>query len=204
MDDSALRNGTMFAVQQAVQPKSWGVIAALCTVGCGGIVRLPDPVECSKWVVQGPTTSRVDKIDLLLLIDNSRSMADKQEILQLAVPDLIEQLVNPKCFDEDGNLAPPNQQPTGPIGPDNDIGYCPNKGHKREFEPVTDIHIGVLSSSLGGHGADACEAVANPSENDKGHLLDRVDTSGMNPPVPTYQSLKFLAWDPDKQAQDHA
>jgi hypothetical protein len=40
-----------------------------------------------------------DKVDLLLVIDNSRSMADKQKILALAVPDLVESLVNPPCID---------------------------------------------------------------------------------------------------------
>jgi len=76
-------------------------------------------------------------------------------------------------------------------------------GSKREFEPVVDIHIGIISSSLGGHGADACPTTAtttcngspNPSNNDAGHLLSRVDVcSGQA--VPTYQNKSFLAWDP--------
>src|SRR5262245_37887229 len=40
----------------------------------------------------------VDKIDLLLVIDNSRFMGDKQEVLKQAVPDLLLQLVNPLCI----------------------------------------------------------------------------------------------------------
>ena len=41
----------------------------------------------------------VDKIDLLFMIDNSISMADKQEILQAAVPDLVSRLVGqPRAF----------------------------------------------------------------------------------------------------------
>src|SRR5262245_35737369 len=39
----------------------------------------------------------VDKIDLLFMIDNSVSMADKQEILKAAVPDLVGRLVSPSC-----------------------------------------------------------------------------------------------------------
>ena len=51
------------------------------------------------------TQSKVDKIDLVLAIDNSRSMADKQEILALAIPDLVNGLVNPGCFDiNSGNV----------------------------------------------------------------------------------------------------
>src|SRR5581483_6230152 len=35
----------------------------------------------------------VDKIDLLFMVDNSISMADKQVVLQAAVPDLVQRLV---------------------------------------------------------------------------------------------------------------
>src|SRR5688500_8961314 len=38
-----------------------------------------------------------DKLDLLFMIDNSISMSDKQEILRLAVSDLMDRLVNPIC-----------------------------------------------------------------------------------------------------------
>src|SRR5579871_2972050 len=41
----------------------------------------------------------VDKIDLLFMVDNSISMADKQQVLQAAVPDLVQRLVNPNCVD---------------------------------------------------------------------------------------------------------
>ena len=138
------------------------------------------------------------KIDLLLMIDNSRSMADKQEILGAAVPDLVQRLANPPCVD--GNGAP-TPQPTGPLD------ACP-PGTKRVTTPVTDIHVGVISSSLGGHGSDACrtqEVIScngkpNPTNNDKGHLLDRVDAcSGQT--IPTYQSEGFLAWDPAQKLQ---
>src|SRR4051794_275113 len=39
--------------------------------------------------------SGIDKIDLLLVVDNSRSMADKQQILAATVPDVIRGLVAP-------------------------------------------------------------------------------------------------------------
>jgi hypothetical protein len=41
----------------------------------------------------------VSPIDLLLAIDNSRSMGDKQAMLALAVPDLIDGLTNPACVE---------------------------------------------------------------------------------------------------------
>src|SRR5918995_3648511 len=61
----------------------------------------PEPVTTNIFVDQITQTS-VDKIDLLFMIDNSRSMSDKQEILQLAVPDLVSRLVNPICVDSEG------------------------------------------------------------------------------------------------------
>ena len=131
----------------------------------------------------------VGKVDLLFNIDNSRSMADKQQILNLALGDLITGLTNPACLDDNGNVV----SAPGPLAD------CP-QGSARQYKPVTDIHIGVISSSLGGHGSDACNpsGAGKASNDDKGHLLDRLDPSTAQT-VPTYKGLKFLAWDP-KQA----
>jgi hypothetical protein len=125
-----------------------------------------------------------DKVDLLLVIDNSRSMSDKQEILSLTVPELMNRLINPVCVDEDG-VAVAGQ----PATPDDD---CP-AGSERLFPAVTDIHIGVISTSIGGHGSDACVGDNDPSENDQAHLLDRGPGGGS---VATYEGKQFLAWDP--------
>ncbi len=130
-------------------------------------------------------------VDLLLMVDNSRSMADKQAVLAANVPDLIGHFVNPRCLDPDG-ITVANQ----PSSPDQD---CPG-GSEREFAPVVDMHVGVISSSIGGHGSDACTASAIPSENDQAHLLDRSDPDG-GPAVPTYEDMGFLAWDPTAQLQ---
>jgi hypothetical protein len=58
----------------------------------------PEPVTTNIFVDRITQTS-VDKIDLLFMVDNSRSMTDKQEILRLALPDLVSRLVNPICVD---------------------------------------------------------------------------------------------------------
>jgi hypothetical protein len=77
-------------------------------------------------------------------------MADKQEILQAAIPDLVGRLVNPVCIDAAGVQYP---QETATLQPGTD---CPN-GHAREFQPINDINVGVISSSLGGYGSSrAC------------------------------------------------
>jgi hypothetical protein len=154
------------------------------TGGSGGSGGVPDPCH--------PTpTKTTDKVDLLLTIDNSRTMADKQAILSLGVPELVGFFTNPSCLDPDGiEVANQPAQPSDP---------CPT-GSARRFAPVRDLHIGIVSSSLGGHGADACTGTSIISENDKSHLLARTDPSGTSQ-VPSYQSFGFLAWDPDGQLQ---
>ncbi len=173
-------------------------LAATVSMGCSD-----HPIDNScgwncppPFVIEPIRQSTVDKIDLILSIDNSRGMADKQQILAMAIPDLVQGLVNPKCIDNNG--VPAAMQPAYPDIP------CP-AGTNREFEPIVDIHIGVVSSSIGGHGADSCpnvdtvskECAPNPNttNNDKGHLLARQDACG-GQDVPTFMNKKFLAWDP--------
>jgi hypothetical protein len=137
------------------------------------------------------------RVDVLFDVDNSRSMADKQEILSLVIGDLVGSLTNPPCVDANG--APAAEQPPGGQC------ACPD-GTSRVFTPVTDMHIGVISSSIGGHGSDACPNTesntcggpANTSNNDKGHLLSRKDPCS-NQSAPTYENKGFLAWDPTAQ-----
>ena len=137
------------------------------------------------------TQSSVVRVDLLLAVDNSRSMADKQQLLALAVPDLIGAFANPPCVDAATGLT--TVTPNGPL----DI--CPPGTH-RKIQPISDIHVGVISSSLGGHGSDACDpsGAGKASNDDKAHLLDREDPTTAEK-VATYQGLGFLAWDPKQQ-----
>ncbi|MCK6532491.1 MAG: hypothetical protein L6Q84_05905 [Polyangiaceae bacterium] len=122
--------------------------------------------------------SRLDKVDLLFMIDNSLSMGDKQAILAEAVPELLKRVVTPKCQDDSGKLTDPP---------------CAPNAHP-EFRPVEDIHIGIVSSSLGGHGGNHCSATGpntNPTQNDRAHLIATV-RGGME----SYGGLGFLWWDP--------
>ena len=92
-------------------------------------------------------------------IDNSVSMGDKQELLQAAVPDMIQSLVSPSCVDGSGNVLGPSQN-----------AQCA-QGHL-QFPPVQDLHVAIVSSSLGGRGSDACPATttnpANPAHTGRG------------------------------------
>jgi hypothetical protein len=175
--------------------------ASLAIAGLGAVSGcLTRPIEpinplTTSVVVEQLTQSGVNKIDLVLVVDNSASMADKQAILALAIPDLVVGLVNPKCLDN-SSMLPVAMQPTDPTA------ACP-AGSTREFPPVFDIHIGLLSSSLGSFGANGCPdptsstpCTNGATDNDHGHLVTRSDQCGQMAPVVTYQNLGFLAWDP--------
>ncbi|MBK6519205.1 MAG: hypothetical protein IPG04_34970 [Polyangiaceae bacterium] len=171
-------------------------VAALLHTGC--LDRPIEPIEprTTKGAIETLKSSRVDKIDLLLAIDNSISMADKQTLLGEAVPQLVDRLVNPRCVDpsKTAPVAPETiAQPAGPLDP------CPlidKAGEplqtKREFEPVKDIHVGIISSSLGDLSGGDCGGAQH--YDDGGKLLDRSLGGGT---VPTFGDDHFLLWDPD-------
>lgn len=130
----------------------------------------------------------IDKIDLLFAIDNSASMGDKQELLSQAVPDLVSRLLTPNCVDENDTT-----KVTGTSTLDaNGDSTCPS-GSKAEFPPVHDLHIGIVSSSLGGRGGDQCPAGTGHND-DQGHLLNRATKQETT--VANAQPSNFLAWLP--------
>jgi hypothetical protein len=134
----------------------------------------------------GPPPARVapDQLDLLFMIDNSSSMSDKQEILRSAVPDLMNRLVNPICLDAAGNEYPAPAPGAS----------CPS-GQHQQFVPIADVHIGIVSSSLGDIGAnsacpDESAARSDTDRADMGHLigsLPRGQMTGAN-------ASGFLEW----------
>jgi len=144
------------------------------------------------------TQKSVDKIDLLFMIDNSISMADKQQVLQAAVPDLVQRLVNPNCVD-------PNTGVAGAPAANQD---APCSGSLiREFQPIRDIHVGIVTSSIGGHGATLCNGmesgvtpIENEERNDHGYLIGSRPRY-MNPGngFPADQA-GFLNWNPTANA----
>lgn len=129
--------------------------------------------------------TKTSKVDLLFAIDNSLSMGDKQRILAQTVPDLIGRMATPDCITSDGSRVP------------SEVGGTCSNGGKLEFVPVTDIHIAVISSSLGAAGSSEICAEGgtnyNPTQEDMARLLTR-SADGQ---VSTFQDLGFLAWDPD-------
>ncbi|HMA95993.1 MAG TPA: hypothetical protein VKP30_25075 [Polyangiaceae bacterium] len=172
------------------QPRLLGslglLVLAAATTGC-----LDRPVAATKpetnnvFVKQNPSGG-IDKIDILFMIDNSLSMGDKQQVLKAAVPQLLGRLTNPDCVDIDptDGTAEPQQMPN-PTAP------CTGS-LQREFAPVKDIHIGVVTSSLGDYGGDTCPEgpPGSPAEamNDHAWLL------GHLPRTEGKLSGDFLKW----------
>ncbi len=164
---------------------------ALLVVACGARTGLLAPDHRTE-VDAGPL-SVSGKVDLLFMIDNSGSMGDKQELLRQAVPDLLDRLIRPKCVDASNAI----------VG-DSVDGKC--QVGKLEFKPVPDIHIAIVTSSLGGMGSDECDAGSpnpqNPAllrhNDDQGHLVNR--KAPQDEAVPEASPDNFLAWFPDVDA----
>ena len=177
----------------------WLVVSVVVGGTCVSVGCLTRPVG-----KQPPTTKvnftstvsqqQVDKVDLLFMIDNSASMGDKQTILADAVPTLLTGLLQPKCVDPNG--AQVGGKTADPNGNKSNNFNCP-KGSEPEFRPVTDMHIGIISSSLGSFGGDVCGDAGRL--NDKGHLLNIVKGGATSTAVADSAPSNFLSWYPTNE-----
>jgi hypothetical protein len=177
---------------RVVRGAFFGALAvATISVAASGCLDRPvakaEPLISAR-VVEQVKQNKVNKIDLLFMIDNSSSMSDKQQILGEAVPELVERLIEPKCVD------PVTLRTVGNAV----MGVC--AVGELDFEPIKDIHIGIVTSSVGNHGANGvCEDArdveigrADPHNNDQAHLVAR----GPGGPVNTWQNKGFLYYNP--------
>src|SRR5580698_5768992 len=99
-----------------------------------------------------------DQVDLLFVVDNAPNTDSVHDLLAGTVPYMLGRFAQPACVDGLGNVVATTPGPADP---------CPVG--QREFQPVTDMHVGVISTSLGGHGADICSPAQpgwNPTEDD--------------------------------------
>jgi hypothetical protein len=177
----------------------FGVLAASC---------LSRPVESTPPPIYTNFTSTrpnktVDKVDLLFVIDNSASMGDKQQYLSEAVPNLITRLVTPNCVDPTSGTV---------YGPSDSGGNGTCAQGAVEFPPVHDMHIGVLSTSLGarlsGNYGSGLGIICDPTatvtlpggatvtkgNDDRGELLNR--SGPTETPLADAGSSHFLNWFP--------
>jgi hypothetical protein len=164
------------------------------------------------------TQDAVDKLDILFDVDNSASMGDKQAYLEAAIPDLIKRLVNPNCIENiDGVTV------AGPSIDDSCASYA--VASTLEFHPVRDMHLGIVSSSLGNRGGDVCPPTQMTNDNgpfadgspaipshtdDQGHLLSRSYPAAGTFPAnaesemtsPDVGGQGFLDWFPSATSTD--
>jgi hypothetical protein len=169
-------------------------LAAPCLVACDGILGIstlpatvggPGGSDAGTAADAGDgstgnlgiaiTAQSVQKVDLLFMIDNSVSMGDKQNLLALAAPKLVQRLTQPNCLGPTGAI----------VGTSDPNGVCP-AGARAEFQPVHDLHLGIVTSSLGSRGGDVCpDSATNPANpalnahnNDNGELINRAGVAG--------------------------
>jgi len=122
-------------------------------------------------------------LDLLFVVDNSISMADKQALLG-QVANVLDRFVRPVCVDASGNQFPPP-------APDADCAA----GQRRQFPPVEDVHLGVISTSIGDGGAN----VACPEPGFPRFVEDRIDRAHLLGTLPRAAEVGvadtgFVSW----------
>lgn len=157
-----------------------GTFACVMVSACLDRPVVPTEPHSSNLFVAPAQNRAIDKLDLLFMIDNSRSMGDKQTLLAEAVPALVNRLVVPRCVSKAGESHVRSQlDETCPVG------------FEPEFRAVKDIHVAVITSSLGGHGSASCRDTAG---DDHARLLPSVRSD-----LKSYEGSGFLAWDPEQK-----
>src|SRR5690242_18215221 len=128
--------------------RSWNraaafVLAAALPLGCAGRADLDTTLgeeDAGAEVFVPPAdaapptpTARADKLDLLLVVDNSRNLDAAQGLLVETLPYLLDRLTRPACVNGFGTVVSETASTEEP---------CPIG--VRDFAPVRDIHIGVI------------------------------------------------------------
>jgi hypothetical protein len=142
---------------------------------------------------EGGTSLPSSKLDVLFTVQNSASMVGVGPYVQASIQSMFDRLVNPNCVDASGNVVGVSSS-----------GACTTGS--LEFQPVQDIHVGIVTTSLGGRGGDQCPDTAtnpaNPSLNahadDQGQLINRIGAN--ETPLADASPSNFLAWFPGVSA----
>jgi hypothetical protein len=201
----AAARGLPVCYLHCMQRGVWAFLAG-ALLACGGTVSGPTdggPDAGTPWNGTPLKEGSADKVDLLFAIDNSASMGDKQSLLAAAVPTLIGRLLNPDCVDQTTGAHVPGDN----LGP-SQCASIPNT--KPEFAPVHDLHVGIVSSSLGGGGSpDVCVPSGNDTthQDDHGHLLNRTWGGTTEGSIQNAKPLdgsggNFLAWLPSSDPKN--
>jgi hypothetical protein len=132
--------------------KRFAALGLLALAACSSNVTIggaPDAGQTNAPITDPPETHKgnIDKVDLLFVVDNSISMADKQIALSKRIPELMRYLTQ--------------------------IGVSPITGGAPK---IVDLHVGTITTSLGSQGTSACDpSLTNAHNDDRAHLLPRKD-----------------------------
>jgi hypothetical protein len=134
-------------------------VAALGAVAIGCIDRPVAKVETrtQSGVSEEVRNEAIDKVDLLLEVDNSGSMRENQANIMQQFGLMINTLTNPPCRSRSNPAAPPHT-----CDPN-------NMDDVRAYPAVKDLHVGVISSDLGTPGSSV-PGCANSDLGDDGLL----------------------------------
>ncbi len=116
-----------------------GALLGAVFVGC-----IDRPVKQVTSVTQSGVSETVanegiDKVDLLLMVDNSNSMRENQTNIMSQFQTMIQTLTSPPC------VSPTNMTPHTCVAGD--------PTEVPQYPPVADMHVGVVSSDLGTPGS---------------------------------------------------
>lgn len=172
------------------------ILGLLAAAGATGCINRPvagsEPETHNVFLTQ-MRLSKIDKIDVLFMVDNSLSMADKQQVLGAAVPQLLRRLTSPDCVHSTNTSV-------APIPMEDAAAPCPDSAYQREFSPVKDIHIGVITSSLGDNGGVTCDVPVNSDGTPDSTLAfkqardDKAWLLGSLPRAKGALASEFLSW----------
>jgi hypothetical protein len=135
--------------------RAWSLIASSCVLACSSSEDTT-PAGSFTFFEAQVAYQRLDKVDVLFAIDDSRSMADKAVADQVSA--IVSRLLSPRCVSEsiycvkDADCSPVGTSATCDrsrcVTGESTLGVCPD-GLKPELAPVHDLHVGVVRSSLG-------------------------------------------------------
>jgi hypothetical protein len=164
----------------------WGGVALLSACGSeggsGAGPHVPTLPTGGAGAGGAPATAtsvalpRPERVDLLFMLDNSRSMDVKHQLFADAAHELVRRLRTPDCVDDVGVHSVERDA----------SGAC--LSGQSEFEAATDLHVAVITSSLGDGGDN--QICRNPEETDMGRVMGST-TRGA---VASMNTSGFLEW----------
>jgi hypothetical protein len=131
----------------------------------------PTPGTCPPgWTCRNSALPTFKGVDILIVVDNSMSMAEEQAHMAEQFPLMVGGLLDPE-------ISPATGRPV--------------------HVPITDLHIGVVSTDMG-TGGYSVETCSDPIDGDGGELQHRPNPSvgGCDPTYPTWLAYDVASPDP--------